>query len=66
MQIKLNGELFEIQKDATISVLLTSVDVTAKRYAIEVNEMIVPRSTHDSHVLCEGDNVEVVVAIGGG
>ncbi|MGH1429142.1 MAG: sulfur carrier protein ThiS [Arenicella sp.] len=66
MQIRLNGEPFEAQDGVTISHLLTSVDVGAKRYAIEVNEMIVPRSRHDSHVLSEGDKVEVVVAIGGG
>lgn len=66
MQIRLNGEPFEAQDGVTISNLLETVDVGAKRYAIEVNEMIVPRSTHDNHVLLDGDNVEVVVAIGGG
>jgi len=66
MQIQLNGEPFEAQDGATISSLLSSIDVGAKRYAIEVNEMIIPRSTHDSHALSEGDSVEVVVAIGGG
>jgi sulfur carrier protein len=66
MQIHLNGEPFEAQEGMTISTLIASVDVAAKRYAIEVNEMIVPRSTHETHALSEGDNVEIVVAIGGG
>ena len=66
MQIQLNGEPFEAEEGMTISALIATVDVAAKRYAIEVNEMIVPRSTHDSHQLSEGDNVEIVVAIGGG
>jgi len=66
MQIQLNGEPFEAQDGMTISVLLASMDVGTKRYAIEVNEMIIPRSQHDSHELAAGDSVEVVVAIGGG
>lgn len=66
MQIRLNGEPFEAQDELTISGLLASIDVGAKRYAIEVNETIIPRSQHDEHVLSAGDAVEVVVAIGGG
>jgi sulfur carrier protein len=33
---------------------------------VEVNHQIVPRSQHTSYVLAEGDQVEIVHAIGGG
>ena len=66
MKIQLNGELFELDDGQTIADLLTAFDVGAKRYAIEVNQAIVPRSQHADYTLAEGDAVEVVVAIGGG
>lgn len=66
MQIQLNGQPFEATDKMTISVLLEQVDIGAKRYAVEVNEAIVPRSEHPNYQLAEGDNVEIVVAIGGG
>ena len=66
MQIQLNGKPFQAKQDMTISALLATMDVGTQRYAIEVNEMIIPRSQHDTHILQTGDQVEVVVAIGGG
>ena len=66
MKIHLNGEPFEAEHKLTIAALLASMDVGTKRYAIEVNEMIIPRSEHEKHLLQDGDQVEIVVAIGGG
>ena len=66
MKIHLNGEPFEAEHKLTIAELLSSMDVGTKRYAIEVNEMIIPRSEHKKHLLQDGDQVEIVVAIGGG
>jgi len=66
MKIHLNGESFDAEDNITIAELLASRDVGTKRYAIEVNETIIPRSQHESHSLKEGDYVEIVVAIGGG
>jgi len=66
MKIQLNGEPFELESGQTITDLLVAFDVGAKRFAIEVNQMIVPRSQHEDYTLSEGDVVEVVVAIGGG
>jgi sulfur carrier protein len=66
MQIEVNGETTEVSEDATISVLLTQLSVTAQRLAVEVNEDIVPRSQHTAFQLSAGDRVEIVHAIGGG
>ena len=66
MQIQLNGQPFEAADKQTISALLEQVEVGAQRYAVEVNESIVPRSAHATYELTEGDQVEIVVAIGGG
>jgi len=59
-------QAFELESGHTIANLLTVFDVGAKRFAIEVNQAIVPRSQHADYTLSEGDVVEVVVAIGGG
>jgi len=66
MQIMLNGQAFETENGTTISVLLNEADIVAKRYAVEVNQTIIPRSEHANHELSAGDKVEIVVAIGGG
>jgi sulfur carrier protein len=66
MKIQLNGEPLEVPADATIMVLLDQLGLSGKRLAVEVNEDIVPRSTHPEFTLSPGDRVEVVHAIGGG
>lgn len=66
MQILLNGENREVASDATLAELLRSLDLEGRRFAVEINEELVPRSEHPSHLLHAGDRVEVVQAIGGG
>lgn len=66
MQIQLNGAAFALADDASVAVLLECLELTGRRVAVELNQDIVPRSQHASTVLREGDQVEVVHAIGGG
>lgn len=66
MQIVLNGEEITTTRDITIEELVGSMELTTERYAVEINEELVPRSQHASHKLREGDRMEVVQAIGGG
>lgn len=66
MQIHLNGETLEIAPDATVEMLIAELDLGDKRFAVEINEELVPRSTFAEHSLSEGDRVEIVTAIGGG
>ncbi|KFE53163.1 sulfur carrier protein ThiS [Pseudomonas syringae] len=66
MHIQLNGEPFELPDGATVLALLTRLDLAGRRVAVELNLDIVPRSQHESTALREGDQVEVVHAIGGG
>lgn len=64
--IQLNGEPFELPDGETVAALLTRLDLAGRRVAVELNLDIVPRSQHAATVLSEGDQVEVVHAIGGG
>jgi len=66
MHILLNGEPRELPENSTLSTLLATLDLQNKRFAAEVNEALVPRSEHASHVLQADDRVEIVQAIGGG
>ena len=66
MKIMLNGDAFELDEGAKLIDLIAHLDLTGKRFAIEVNEDIIARSQHHSFVISEGDCVEVVQAIGGG
>lgn len=66
MRIQLNGEARELDRDCTILGLLVSEGLAGRRVAVEINGEIVPRGRHDTHVLQEGDRVEIVHALGGG
>lgn len=66
MRILLNGESFELPEGASVADLLLRLQLTTRRVAVELNLDIVPRSLHATTALGEGDQVEVVHAIGGG
>ncbi|MFJ3485690.1 sulfur carrier protein ThiS [Pseudomonas sp. NPDC090202] len=66
MRIQLNGESYELPDGETVAALLNRLELAGRRIAVELNLDIVPRSQHVSTTLNEGDQVEVVHAIGGG
>ena len=66
MQIQVNGEFVELAEEVTLMDLVNKLALEGKRYALEVNEDIISRSEHQNYRLNEGDQVEIVQAIGGG
>jgi sulfur carrier protein len=66
MQIFVNGDRREFPTDLTAAQLIETLGLSGKRLALEVNQEIVPRSTFNSHRFRDGDQVEIVHAIGGG
>jgi sulfur carrier protein len=66
MQITLNGSPRDCVAAATVAQLLEEAGYGGRRVAVEVNRDIVPRSQHATHRLADGDQVEIVHAIGGG
>ena len=66
MEIQLNGQPHELPEGATLADLVAELGLTGKRYAVEIDGELVPRSEHAGRVLREGERVEVVQAIGGG
>ncbi|MFZ5958722.1 sulfur carrier protein ThiS [Pseudomonas knackmussii] len=66
MRIQLNGEPYELPDGQNVAHLLERLDLVGRRVAVELNLDIVPRSQHAATALKDGDQVEVVHAIGGG
>jgi len=66
MQIYVNGDTIQVPDDCTMSALISRLELGAQRFAVEVNEELVPRSTFEQHRLNPDDRVEIVNAIGGG
>ena len=65
LSITLNGEPTTLLSDK-LEDLLGSLNLQNKRYAVEINREIIPRSKHSSYKLSENDRIEIVEAVGGG
>ena len=66
MQVTLNGESREFPAALTVSELLSTLALDARKVAIERNQSIVPRSQFGAVRLADGDALEIVQFIGGG
>jgi sulfur carrier protein len=66
MHVQVNGETRELPAGTTVADLVADLAAAGQRFAVEVNEELVPRSLHGGRALADGDRVEVVHAIGGG
>lgn len=66
MKIRLNGEEREFDAPLNVLELLRAAGYGERRVAVEVNREIVARSRHGERALGEGDEVEIIQAIGGG
>ncbi len=66
MQISLNGSDTSLDENTSLKQLLINLHLEGKRLAVEINGDIIPKSQHESHLIHEGDKIEIVQAIGGG
>jgi sulfur carrier protein len=65
MHIYLNGE-DRVMDAASISELLSELNLEGRMIAIERNLEVVPKSMYAETILAEGDRIEIVHMIGGG
>jgi len=66
MQLVINGQSQYFDNVNNVQQLLESLSLQNKRIAIECNGEIIPRSTFPSRILTDGDQLEIIVAVGGG
>jgi len=66
IQVTVNGAAHRFEQPLDVGALLSRLDLAGKKVAVERNGEIVPRSAHAGTVLADGDQLEIVVAVGGG
>ena len=66
MILTVNGETMELQDGGTVAQLLEKVAPGAPRVAVLVNDTVVRIEKRDSHVLGDGDRMEILAFAGGG
>jgi thiazole synthase len=66
MTIKLNGDPHEIPQPLTVSALLETLAIDARRVAVEHNLAVVKKAAYDTSIIKDGDEVEIVNFVGGG
>ena len=64
--ILLNGQTRNVEDGITLDSLLAASEYAQRRIAVEINREIVPKSLHAQRVLQDGDQIEIVQALGGG
>jgi len=66
LNLIINGEARQFSAALTVTGLIDQLGYTGKRIAVERNGEIVPKSQHATTQLAAGDQLEIVVAVGGG
>jgi sulfur carrier protein len=65
-ELKINGETRQFPDALTVAALIEQLGYAGKRIAVERNGEIVPKGQHATTTLVSGDQLEIVVAVGGG
>ena len=66
ISVFINGAAHILAQSTNIADLMREIGLEGKRIALERNGEIVPRSQFPLLMLTDGDQLEVVVAVGGG
>jgi thiamine biosynthesis protein ThiS len=66
LTITVNGESLRLQGPATLSDLLTKLELDARQVVVELNREIIRRPRLGDTALSTGDEVELVHFVGGG
>ncbi|WP_040663742.1 sulfur carrier protein ThiS [Nitrococcus mobilis] len=66
MRITVNGEVREVRTGLTAAELIAELELASRRFAVEINETVLPRSHLTEYRIRSGDRIEIVQAIGGG
>lgn len=64
--VLVNGEPQTLPAGSTLQSLMMSAGFPEQGVAVAVNRTVIPRSAHATHVLQDGDALDVVQAVGGG
>ena len=66
MVLKINGEEKNIYSSINLAELLFELEIVSPHCAVALNQEVVPSSKLKQTKIYDGDNVEIVHAVGGG
>ena len=66
IELTVNGVAYTLPETTSLAELLGQLGFSGKRIAVERNGLIVPRGRHAEERLAHDDQIEIVVAVGGG
>ena len=67
MKISINGKMQYFDKEVlTFENLIKEINLEGRRFAIERNGEIIPKSQFNKYTLNDGDKLEIIGAVGGG
>ncbi len=66
IRVTVNGKAEQFEAPLNVTALLETLAMAGKKVAVEKNGEIVPRGLHGRTALQDGDQLEIVVAVGGG
>jgi sulfur carrier protein len=66
IQVTVNGAAHRFEQPVNVRALLERLEMAGKKVAVERNGEIVPKSLHLQTLVNDGDQLEIVVAVGGG
>ena len=66
MELTVNGEIRQLEDDATVADLVAAAGATERGSAVAVDGVVVPRSLWRERRLAHGEQVELVHAVQGG
>lgn len=66
MQVRVNGDVMELDKDLSVEALLSQLGVNSRMVAVAVNFHCVRRNDFSSRTLKAGDEIEILAPQAGG
>lgn len=66
IRVTVNGAARRFDAPLDVAALLQQLSMAGKKIAVERNGEIVPKSAHALTLIADGDQLEIVVAVGGG
>ena len=66
IQVTVNGSAQRFDAPLDVAALLERLAMAGKKVAVERTGEIVPKSAHAHTLIGDGDQLEIVVAVGGG
>lgn len=66
MKATVNGKVRDLPADVTVAALLELLGSPATGIAVARNEHVIRRSDYSTANVCDGDRIEIIVAVAGG